>query len=254
MNISAVFSVWPAVYTLAFRPLPYQLVQLIMLFIWGGGAISIILNTAIPILKIVFITHFDLIFDQDPYMLGKCILNFSLLLGVTPLVIIYIYQSSNGIASTGTLAFLAGEEPGSRTVVPLMAMYSGVLFMINMIVLVFALGFIRYYARKNQQSNVQQAAPSQVEVATRHVRLGRMLLVSLVAVSFSVAATLLSKESSKASLKQQIKNILIDNIPPEPNHEKSYFDIDWGPTLSPHNDREGDRGCNIGQVGPNKTD
>ena len=199
MNISAGFSAWTNIYVMVFHPLPYYLAQLSVLVIWCGGAVSIILNSAIPLFKIIFVTNFDFIFAQDPEILGKRILIVSLVLGCAPPSLICIYQFSQGIVATSSVAFLMGDNPEERKVVPLMPMYSGIWIIINLIVLSFTLVFIPCYIKRNHRSIIS-AEPTQMEEETKNIHLGRMLFGSIVAIMCTLVATIISKMSNKAVL------------------------------------------------------
>ena len=194
MNISAGFSAWTNIYVMVFHPLPYYLAQLTVLVISLHH-----LNSAIPLFKIIFVTNFDFIFAQDPEIFGKRILIVSLVLGCAPPSLICIYQFSQGIVATSSVAFLMGDNPEERKVVLLMPMYSGIWIIINLIVLSFALVFIPCYIKRNHRSIIS-AEPTQMEEETKNIHLGRMLFGSIVAIMCTLVATIISKMSNKAVL------------------------------------------------------
>jgi hypothetical protein len=199
MNISAGLLAWPSIYVMLLYPYPYHLAQLVVLVIWIAGAISIILNTYLPVLKLIFVVNFDYIFAQDPEVLVKKLLTLSFILGCIPKILICTYQFLNNQVASSTVAYWMGDNLGGRQIVNLIQLYSGFLFLINLILLCFAVVYIPFYVRKNHPV-VTLAEIRKIEVTIQHIRLGRILLGSVVAIVCTIAAAIISKISAKARL------------------------------------------------------
>jgi hypothetical protein len=197
MNISAGLLAWSALFVMVFYPYTYQLSQLVVLVIWCAGAISIILNTYLPVLKIIFVVNFEFIFAQEPETLGKNLLMSSIILGCIPQSLICTYQFFKDQVVGSTAAYFMGDNLGDRKVVYLLQLYPGFLLLINLVLLGFALVYIPFYLKKNHPLAVLTET-STPEVETQHIRLGRILLGSVVAILCTIAATIISKMSVKA--------------------------------------------------------
>jgi hypothetical protein len=45
--------------------MPFYLAQLATMLVWSGASVMAILGASISCFKVLLVTHFDLIFDQD---------------------------------------------------------------------------------------------------------------------------------------------------------------------------------------------
>lgn len=177
---------WTTVYVLIFHPFSFLLSQIILTVCWSTATAAFVLISAVSVFKILFVTHFDLVFSQDPDVLGKKVLMVSLLLGCIPHGLICIYQSTNGIVSTPAVAFLAGES-SAKVAAPLMQFYALFWFIFYLFMLIFTILFIPFYLNKSQGA-VISAELSQRKENIQKISLSRMIYGATVAVICLLAA------------------------------------------------------------------
>ena len=68
-------------YVLAVGPMPFYLAQLVPTLGWSAADVMSINGCGISLFKMLFVSHFDLIFSQDPELLGQLVLGLNILLG-----------------------------------------------------------------------------------------------------------------------------------------------------------------------------
>ena len=130
----------------------------------------------LPLLKILFVTNFDFVFAQNPEILGKKLLTFSLILGFVPQCLIGMYQTAKGVLSTSAVVFLMGMKQ-TKEVAPLMRMYGYIWLFASLLMLITTLLFIPLYVKMNHQ--VMALAEKRMEEETVHFRFGKMLVYLL---------------------------------------------------------------------------
>ena len=185
LEITAGITAWTTIYVLTFQPLPYYVAQIIVMIPWAAGTPAFILNCAVSLFKILFVTNFDLVFAQNPEILGRKVLTFSLIVGFVPQCLIGIYQTANGVLSTGAVVFLMGMQQ-TKEVAPWMRMYAYVWFFASLLMLITTLLFIPFYVKMNHQ--VMALAENTRKEETEHFRFGKMLVVGVLVAIFTVAA------------------------------------------------------------------
>ena len=77
---TAGITAWATIYVITIQPCPYYMAQIFIMITWAVGTTAFILNCAVSLLKILFFTNFDFVFAQNPEILGKKLLTFSLIL------------------------------------------------------------------------------------------------------------------------------------------------------------------------------
>jgi hypothetical protein len=89
--------------------MPFYLAQLVNVLVWGSASATALLGTNISLFKILYVTHFDMVFNQDPDQLGRIVLAVcSLTVGI-PHCFFYIYYTINNIKITPVVAYYMGE-------------------------------------------------------------------------------------------------------------------------------------------------
>jgi hypothetical protein len=106
-----------------------------------------IIGSGISFFKILLVTHFYMIFNQDPERLGKKVLLFSLFMGIVPHCVICIFQSINGTKALPIAAYFMGEKLIAELPSP-MQVYGSTWFVISVAMLLTAVVFIPNYSKR----------------------------------------------------------------------------------------------------------
>ena len=185
LEITAGITAWATIYVMTIQPCPFYMAQIFIMITWAVGTTAFILNCAVSLLKILFVTNFDFVFAQNPEILGKKLLTFSLILGFVPQCLTGMYQTANGVLSTSAVVFLMGMIQ-TKEVAPLMRMYGYIWLFASLLMLITTLLFIPFYVKMNHQ--VMALAENRMEEETVHFRFGKMLVVGVLVAICSVAA------------------------------------------------------------------
>ena len=135
--------------------MPFYLAQLMPTLAWSAVDVLFIISCSMSILKMLFVSHFDLIFDQNPEQLGHMVLGFSFIAGCVPHFVIFTIQSANGIQVVPAVSYYIGEPTAPGTSV--MMIYGSCWCIASTIILLVAMLFIGTYEKWNQQSAVLAA-------------------------------------------------------------------------------------------------
>jgi hypothetical protein len=127
-------------------PMPFYMGQLITTLVWSASNIICILGCCISLIKMLFVTNFDLIFEQNPESLGRKLFCLSLLAGAVPNCLICIHSLAQGTIVTPAAAYYVGEKWNGTNIVP-MQLYGAIWFMIGIVMLGTSVVFIPYYSK-----------------------------------------------------------------------------------------------------------
>ncbi len=130
--------------------MPFFLAQLAGMSVWWAGNTLLILGSSISFVKILYVTHFDFVFSQNQEFVGKLVLGLSLVAGCVPHLVICIHQSAQGIQVVPSENYLMGQKMKETSVFP-SVIYGSCWAFISVVMLMFAVLFIRNYKRRNQQ-------------------------------------------------------------------------------------------------------
>jgi hypothetical protein len=91
---------WSLIFSQSLGPMPFQVAQLALTLAWSAGDLMFILGTGISVSKILYLTHFDLIFGLDQDAVSRRVLGVSLFAGCIPNLVICIHQTASGRKGT----------------------------------------------------------------------------------------------------------------------------------------------------------
>ena len=154
-------------------PMPFYLAQLTTTLVWNAVNCMCILGCSISLFKMLLVTHFDLIFNQNPEFLGKIVLSLSIIAGVIPNIVLFIYQTINGAKVAPVVAYLYGEQT-SNADVSAMQKYGTFWLVSSVAMLVTATVLIPKYVKRHQQPAILVAESH--EEAMKSISLARVLL------------------------------------------------------------------------------
>ena len=135
--------------------MPFYLAQLVPTLGWSAADVMSINGCGISLFKMLFVSHFDLIFSQDPELLGRLVLGLSLLLGCVPHCVICIHHSAQRIKVAPMVSFYMGEPLEVED--SLMMMYGSFWCIVSLFLLAMAVLFIPIYLKRHQQAAVLSA-------------------------------------------------------------------------------------------------
>ena len=172
-HVAGITICWSLLFVLAIGPLPFYLAQLVNVLVWAAADVSSVLGCCISLFKILFVSHFDLIFSQDPEYMGRIVLILCLLIVGVPHCIIYTYQSVHQTKVTPVVAYYMGEPMVAEGATPMQILGVVCLFM-NIAMGILAAFFIPSYVRRHQQLAVLAEENEREKVKT--VNLTRVLI------------------------------------------------------------------------------
>ena len=153
--------------------MPFYLAQLVTTLVWNAVNCMCILSCSISLFKMLLVTHFDWIFNQNPELLGKIMLILNIIAGVIPNSVLFIYHSINGAKVAPVVAYLYGEQT-EDSYVSVMQKYGSFWLVFSLGMLVTSVVFIPTYAKRHQQLAILQAESH--EEAVKSISLARVLL------------------------------------------------------------------------------
>jgi hypothetical protein len=176
-HVTGTLICWAFLYVLSIGPMPFYLAQLANVLVWGSANVATLLGTSISLFKILFVTHFDLIFNQNPEHLGRIVLTVCLLIAGSSHSIFYIYYTFNNIKITPVVAYYMGE-PLLAGQVSSMQIFGYASLTLNFLMMVLALAFIPWYVERQLKlpTNIAESSDSKV----RTINLARVLISAIV--------------------------------------------------------------------------
>jgi hypothetical protein len=162
---------WAFLYVLSIGPMPFYLAQLVNVLVWGSASATALLGTSISLFKILFVTHFDLIFNQSPEELGRTVLCACLLIAGIPHCTAYIYYTINNAKITPVVAYYMGEPMAAESVGP-MQIFCAACLTLDLLLMALALVFIPWYARRQLSLSVLAIENSEMKT----INLARVLI------------------------------------------------------------------------------
>ena len=150
----------------------FYLAQLGTTLVWNAVNVMCILGCSISLFKMLLVTHFDLIFNQNPEFLGKIVLILSIIAGVIPNIVLFIYQTINGANVAPIVAYFIGEQTEEADV-SVMQKY-GIFWLVSSVgMLMTATVFIPKYVKRHQLSAILLVENR--EEAVKSINLARVL-------------------------------------------------------------------------------
>jgi hypothetical protein len=162
--------------------------QITNAIIWSAGTVSLILGSNISLFKILFVIHFDRVFNMNPEHVGLAILGISLLLGIIPYGYFCFDHIVNDQVIPPAVANLIGETVVSQSITA-MQIYGHCWVLINFTMLSFAVVFIPRYARRHHKPTIIAAECRPDELKT--ISLGRVFLFSIIFCSIGIATAII---------------------------------------------------------------
>ena len=166
---------WSLVYVLTLGPMPSILAQLATFLIWSAGNVMFIMGSHISIVKIIFVTQFDWIFCQDPESLGRMALVCSLLVGVVPNCLFWMYHFVFKTNVSLLASYLQGQRSDAENTP--MVIYGSSWLLFSILMLILSLVFIPVYVKWNQQAAVVVAENNNND-SMKSISVARVLLGS----------------------------------------------------------------------------
>jgi hypothetical protein len=143
------------IYVLTIGPMSFFLAQSNIVI--GSCLVDVmfLMGGSISLFKILLVTHFDLVFDQDPEQLGQLVLGFSLLAICIPHVLNGVYQSVSGVTVAPIVSFLMGKPPVYAGASSPMIIFEIFWFALSILLLIVAKLYIPYHLNRHQTLAVQ---------------------------------------------------------------------------------------------------
>jgi hypothetical protein len=149
----ASFILWSFIFLWTLGSMNFYIVQFLAMLIWSSATLMGVTGSGISLFKLLLVTHFDMIFSQDPERLGKKVLIFSFITGVFPHCLICISQSINGTKAVPAVAYFMGEKMVANLPSP-MQTYGSTWLLLSVVMLLVAVVFIPYYTRRRSQAAI----------------------------------------------------------------------------------------------------
>jgi hypothetical protein len=173
-HATVIFACWSFMLFDMLGPMPFYLAQLIFVLCWSAVDVMLLLGSSISILKILYVTKFYLIFNQDQEALARIILNTSLLLGCTPHIVIFLHHSAAEQALSPGVHYFMGKAMARENLAPFLI--CGAIWTFLCVVLsIFAILLIRNYERSSRYYPTE-SAEEQGGSAGKTISLPRVLL------------------------------------------------------------------------------
>jgi hypothetical protein len=210
------------------------------MLVWSAATVLCIVGSGISLFKVLLVTRFDIIFNQDPERLGKKVLLFSLIIGVIPHCVIGICHFNAGTKSAPVVAYLMGEQmvagqPSS------MQVYGTIWLIISVAMLLTAVIFIPNYMKRRSPAAI--LASEHHDETMRSISIVRVFLgssgvtfvivINIIAqsngitsqfpVQTLVSALLLWLQLLVFSLHENILKFIGQNFPSKPNILRSCY-------------------------------
>ena len=135
----------------------------------------------------LYVTHFDLVFNLNPEQTGRIVLGISLLLGAAPYCY-FFYHSVNECLLPPPVAYLMGQEIEAQDVTA-MQIYGNCWLCFNVILLMTAIIFIPRYIKRHQIAAVLAAENTREELKT--ASLARIFLCSIILLCISLTTAII---------------------------------------------------------------
>jgi hypothetical protein len=145
-------------FVLAIGSMPFHLAQLMGAAAWCSANMMIFMGGGISLFKILLVTHFDLVFMQDPERLGHRVLGFAFLVICLPHTAILIYQSAHGVKIASIVSFFMGEPLIDAAEASPTIIFGTFWFVLSMLILVAAKLYIPYKLNQHQSSAIEAGA------------------------------------------------------------------------------------------------
>ncbi len=153
--------------------MPFCLAQIAGMGTWWAGTTMLILGSTISFVKIFYVTHFNFVFSQNQEFVSQLVLGTSLVAGCVPHLVICIHQSAQGIQVVPSENYLMGQKIKETRVFPTV-IYGSCWLFISLIMLMFAVLFIKNYERRNRQ--LPSLSSERERVSGKSISLAKVLL------------------------------------------------------------------------------
>ena len=170
-HVAASIMCLAVVYLNTLGSMSFLMAQTVAMAAWMAATTLFILGTSISVVKILYVTHFDLIFNQDQEVMSSIVVGLSLLAGCLPHLVICIHLTLHRMPVIPAEAYFMGEKIKMEAVSPTMV-YGSVWLALNMLLLVFAMLFIRKFEKTRQTTADEEGR----EAAGKSVSLARVFL------------------------------------------------------------------------------
>ena len=134
-------------------PAPFLLVQSAVIIVTTIWTLSHILGFAVSFLKLLFVTHFQVVFPLDQDRLGHRVLLLAMAMGVVPNSIAGVYLTLQGSPVSKFAQLTINGSAESQPVIPYNFIYSALWGFLSTIMLSIAVLYIPYRLKINQQNN-----------------------------------------------------------------------------------------------------
>ena len=171
-HVNAILICWSILFVMVVGPMPFHVAQLVNVLVWVSADVATTLGCSISLFKVLFVTHFDTMFNQNPEDLARTVLGICLLIVLIPHGLFYIYQSVNGTRVTPVVSYYMGE--------PMVAEIFGLTCLLMcVIMLVFAMLFIPCYVKRQTKLPILAAEEVKTIGLARVLSCGCGMIVAL---------------------------------------------------------------------------
>jgi hypothetical protein len=191
-HISVLIICIPFIYFDLVGPFPFFLAQMVFILAWSAGDVMFILGSSISLVKILYVTNFDFIFNQNQELTARIILCLSLVVSFIPHLFIGIHRSISGRHIVPAAAYFMGEKIVFNNSPTPTLLYGSIWGILSGIMLVFAMLFIRIYEKKKHLLHASIVAGERCRRAEKSVSLIKVLL-GVLAVTAALTIGILSQ-------------------------------------------------------------
>jgi hypothetical protein len=182
---------WSLIFVHSIGPMPFHLAQLSITLCWCSANLMSLLGTSISITKILYLTHFNVMFNLVQESISQIILGVSLLFGCVPPLIIGFHQSVNKIILSTTVIHFMGEKLSPVPLNP-MLIYGFSWLLLSILMLIVATLVTKLYEKRHLQGSVlvgERNREARKTLSLPRVLIGVSILFFSVVISNATEAT-----------------------------------------------------------------
>jgi hypothetical protein len=188
-------------------PMPFIIAQI---YVACGLALICLfceLVFTLSVLKILLVTHFDIVFSYDPDQLGYYVLLFGSVLAVLPSAALWTYHTYQGQMINSFVAYLTKSVDNTVQRVQPLILYMAFWIVLCLIAMLTAMLYIPYYIEHNINSNAIQIA-EEGHHGGKQVSLTR-IMISIVWLSIALTFTLATQHYGLATRYQPQSYVVV---------------------------------------------
>ena len=184
----------------AIAPVPVLFVHIMIVIIMSQVILSLIMGFSISSLKLLLITHFHLVFLQEPDQLGWQIFCLAMTLAAVPNIAITILLSAQGISEKKVLQLASGNLEKSQGLHSYYFAYMIFWALLSVLMMLVSICYIPYYVKRSQLNNTSiQAAEASAKYKSPNQK--KMLFVFVLSLGIFIIRQVYVISYGEASIK-----------------------------------------------------